>query len=77
MNAVTAVINVNTHIYLFSECTTIGGPSAMPCIFPFTFRGETYSECKLDPGVSGYEDVKWCSTKVDENGNVYPVENEP
>ncbi len=37
-----------------------------PCIFPFTYEGVTYNNCTVanDP-----DNMPWCSTKVDEDGN--------
>ena len=52
-----------------------------PCIFPFTFNGVTYNGCPtfrdtLDIKIKSlmiipdsYLNRRWCSTKVDKNGN--------
>jgi hypothetical protein len=46
------------------------GPAAAgtPCVFPFTFGGETFSTCT--PWVYGgeHQGKPWCSTKVDSSG---------
>jgi len=48
-------------------CRTKSGPSPnQPCIFPFTWNGKTYNGCPIDPEDSS---ERWCSTKVDSNGN--------
>jgi len=48
-------------------CQTKSGPSPnQPCIFPFTWNGKTYNGCPIDPEDSS---ERWCSTKVDSNGN--------
>ena len=57
--------------YLFSItanlCKTKSGPSSnQPCIFPFTWKDEKYNGCPIDPVDSSQ---RWCSTKVDSNGN--------
>ena len=47
------------------ECKTESGPELdMPCIFPFNFQGDTYSEC------TSVEHVQpWCATEVYSSGN--------
>jgi len=48
-------------------CLTKSGPSSnQPCIFPFIWYGKTYNGCPIDPDDSSQ---RWCSTKVDSNGN--------
>jgi hypothetical protein len=44
----------------------VGGPKPnAPCVFPFKFQGEVYNGCPVD-----LEDPskRWCSTRVDANG---------
>merc|ERR1711976_125381 len=38
-----------------------------PCIFPFTFQGETFTGCTHRGSENG---AAWCATEVDGNGNV-------
>jgi hypothetical protein len=46
-------------------CTSLRPPKN--CVFPFSFRGSTFSSCTNEGGdVSG---ELWCSTKTDEFGN--------
>lgn len=48
------------------RCETIGGNDPFcPCVFPFTYDGETYQSCTKD----GDGQHPWCSTQVDGNGN--------
>ena len=50
-----------------SICRTIGGPqTGRRCIFPFTFRGQTFNRCTTDFDPDGR---RWCSVEVDLNGN--------
>jgi len=46
-----------------TSCTTVGGPaSGSACVFPFNYKGVSYSNCTT------VEDTKlWCSTKTDAN----------
>merc|ERR1712106_393931 len=47
-------------------CQTIGGAKVgLPCIFPFTNNGVTYSACTTAGGF----DKPWCSTATDILGN--------
>ena len=47
------------------QCLTTGGAKVnTPCVFPFTARGITYTECTKAGGFS----IPWCSTMVDANG---------
>ena len=40
----------------------------LPCIFPFTHKGQTYRACTYDVShVTGYK--PWCSTNTDGDGN--------
>lgn len=45
-----------------SSCTTEDGRS---CVFPFKFRGETYTGCTTDHDPDGRS---WCSTQVTDSG---------
>jgi len=47
-------------------CKTTDGDRDTPCVFPFKFKGTTYSICtkSKDP-----DNEAWCSTKVDTDGN--------
>jgi len=50
-----------------TTCKTFGGPDPYrQCIFPFTWNGQTYYGCPVDPENNSY---RWCSTKVDGYGN--------
>jgi len=46
------------------NCKTVKGKD---CIFPFTFRGQTYSRCTKAESENGRA---WCATKVDKLGRV-------
>ena len=48
-------------------CFTVrGGPKVgRKCIFPFKFEGKTYHGCP----VFEEDDMRWCSTEVDSDGN--------
>ena len=50
---------------LFSgQCLTESGPlPEKPCVFPFIFKGTTYSEC-----TSFEHDQHWCSVEVASDG---------
>merc|ERR1711892_1110326 len=49
-----------------ATCQTIGGAKiGLPCIFPFTNKGVTYTACTT----SGGFDKPWCSTSTDILGN--------
>jgi hypothetical protein len=37
------------------------------CVFPFTFKGESYNNCTKDHSSNGAE---WCATDVNDNGEV-------
>merc|ERR1719186_2584170 len=51
-----------------SSCNVIDGPDkGKSCVFPFTFLGKTYTECAYE--ASQGDNYRWCSTKVDANGN--------
>jgi len=48
-------------------CITSGGPKpGLPCVFPFTSGGQTYTSCTTNGNILG---VAWCPTEVDGNGN--------
>ena len=47
--------------------TVSGADPNKPCIFPFTFNGETHYGCIWDPNDSSAP--AWCSTNVDDEGN--------
>ena len=54
--------------------TESGPDTGSPCVFPFTFRGVTYTECLVANDAGNYlyynyedyyySDEKWCSTQV-------------
>jgi len=46
------------------DCKTVKGNS---CIFPFSYKGETYNSCTKAESSNG---VAWCATEVDDNGEV-------
>jgi len=48
-------------------CSTTGGGSGAgsTCVFPFTFKDVTYTQCTT---VDDPEDIKWCSTRTNSNG---------
>merc|ERR1712079_404793 len=46
------------------ECKAVGGED---CIFPFKFKGKTYTSCTTAESVNG---AAWCATKVDSDDNV-------
>ena len=49
-------------------CKTVGGADpGQSCIFPFTFRRGSYTECTTD-GNPPDDPNPWCSTLTDENG---------
>merc|ERR1711970_320281 len=49
-----------------SSCVTTGGNKVgLPCVFPFTNKGVTYTSCTTDGGFS----KPWCSTATDIFGN--------
>jgi len=43
------------------------GKDPKVCIFPFTFRGKTYSKCTADHSAN---EVEWCATEVKPDGEV-------
>merc|ERR1719228_1847447 len=48
------------------QCLTDGGAKVgVPCVFPFTNKGVTYTTCTTDGGF----DKPWCSTATDIFGN--------
>ena len=53
-----------------NRCKIASGPEPKdtPCVFPFTHRGVTYLGCAGDPAEDKMAE-RWCSTKVDANGN--------
>ena len=51
-------------ILKYSECKSVGGED---CIFPFKFKGKTYTSCTTTESVNG---AAWCATKVDSDDNV-------
>ena len=51
-------------LVLSESCGTVG-TSAKPCIFPFTYAGQEYSECTARDSDTG---LPWCATKVDTEG---------
>jgi hypothetical protein len=58
--------------YNFSgSCTVTEGISGkiMPCIFPFRYNGQDFSECIT---IDDPEYKLWCSTRVDETGEHVP-----
>jgi len=38
-----------------------------PCVFPFTYNGETYNQCTSTGSENGQS---WCATQIDDNGEV-------
>ena len=56
------------------SCKTVSGPKpGRDCIFPFKWNGQTFNSCPVDPDDKS---KRWCSTKVDSNGNHVPNQNE-
>ena len=57
------------YLYLDDDCVINGGDGGdepgKQCIFPFSYKGITYTECTT------YENngIPWCSTEVDTTGN--------
>ena len=57
-------------IYFPLACMTISGPQKnYPCLFPFGWLGEVYTQC-TNVSNQQYDDAPWCATHVDSNGNV-------
>jgi len=55
-------------------CKTVGGPNpGRDCVFPFKWNGKVHNGCPID---SNDKTKRWCSTKVDSNGNHVPSQNE-
>jgi hypothetical protein len=52
---------------LSPNCTVIEERDkvAMPCIFPFKFRGKVFFDCTNETDPDG---KSWCSTKLDDSG---------
>ena len=50
--------------FYVTDCKTTSDNS---CVFPFKYKGKTYSTCTRDESVNG---IPWCATKVDRSGNV-------
>jgi len=46
------------------ECKTV---NSKQCVFPFTYKGETYNKCTNTGSDNG---ASWCATEVDEDGEV-------
>ena len=56
----------NTLNIVLGNCTTLDAlnqEGGIPCIFPFTYGGKTYSECSNSGGT-----CSWCATKLDSSG---------
>ena len=48
------------------NCTTVGGPDpGANCVFPYTYDGVVYTECKDDYGIG----IQVCATLKDQDGN--------
>ena len=48
-------------------CRTIGGPNTNAnCVLPFTWQGQTYHGCPVDPDDPS---KRWCSTQIDNLGH--------
>ena len=50
--------------YFFTECKTVKGNN---CIFPFKYKGKSYSSCTKVESANG---AGWCATEVDSAGQV-------
>merc|ERR1711942_464954 len=61
-----AIIIVTATTASAGQCLTDGGAKVgLPCVFPFTNKGVTYTSCTTDGGF----DKPWCSTATDIFGN--------
>ena len=48
-------------------CLTTSGPDAgVPCVFPFIFKGRSYTKCTM---VHAKDGRPWCSTRTDSRGH--------
>jgi len=56
-------VSVSGIVFDEDDCSTITGRS---CIFPFTYKGQVYTECTGRDSLLGQK--FWCPTKVDANG---------
>merc|ERR1719481_205289 len=62
----TPAIIIVTDATTGGQCLTDGGAKVgVPCVFPFTNKGVTYTSCTTDGGF----DKPWCSTATDIFGN--------
>ena len=53
---------------VFSVCKTESGPEMdKMCIFPFNYKGRTYTDCTTKDAHGTY----WCATEVNSNGDYY------
>lgn len=60
----TSAVGVTTAGPVRTECMTLSGNTPnLPCVFPFTFDGVSYSSCIVE----GYPNP-WCSTQTDSQG---------
>lgn len=59
-------------MFSYSSCQTLDTDSdsrakiGVPCVFPFTYKGVSYSGCTADTDPDGQ---LWCATRVDKDGN--------
>jgi len=64
--AIIIVTDATTGTTSGGQCLTDGGAKVgVPCVFPFTNKGVTYTSCTTDGGF----DKPWCSTATDIFGN--------
>ena len=52
------LLNLQLNVAFAATYTTGGTAGGAPCVFPFTYRGRSYTTCTTDRN----NDIAWCST---------------